>query len=100
MTEILLFGTINDFANTPREALGGAVGTIREMITLVPFQRRIICAEDLLQVLMLPADIAAHLCYSLVATVLLAVAKTEIDIRCIDGVGIRKAAPSLYPQRR
>ena len=91
--------TIHHFVNAPREALGGAAGTIREMIARVPFQRCIIGTEDLLQVLMLPAYVVAHLCNGLIAAVLLAVAKAEIDVTRIDGVCIRETAPGIYPQR-
>ena len=50
------------------------------MIARVPFQRRVVGTERLLQVFMFPTDVIAHLCYGLVSTVLLAVTKAEIDI--------------------
>ena len=43
-------------------------------------------AERLLQVFMLPTDVVAHLCDGLVAAVLLAVAKAEIDVGSLDGM--------------
>ena len=93
-----LFGTVNDFSNTPCKAVGGAAGSIHKMITRVPFQRCVIGTEHLLQVLVLPTDVIANLRTGLVARMLLAVAEAEIDVVRIDGMGIREAAPGIYPQ--
>ena len=36
------------FVNAPLEALGGAAGSIYEMIACVPFQRRVVGTKDVL----------------------------------------------------
>ena len=99
LKEMSLFGTVDDFIDAPRKALGGAAGTIREVIARIPFQRGVIGTKRLLQVLMLPAHVVAHLGYGLVAGVLLSVAEAEIDVSRINGMGIRETAPGIYPQR-
>ena len=88
---------IRNFIDAPRETFGGASVTIHKMIARVPFQCRLVWTEDLLKMLMLPTNIVAHLTDGLVAGMLLAVAEAKIYVARIDGMGIRKTTPAIYP---
>ena len=94
-----LFGTIAYFANTPCEALGGAAGSLHEMIARIPFQRCVVGAERLLQVFIFPAYVVANLCKNLVACMFLTVAEAEIDVGCLDGMQACIVQPSRNPHR-
>ena len=68
-----------------------------EMTTLFPNKRAMVGTYCALQMIILPADICAHLCDRFVLCDFLAVAETEIDITCIHLMRIRETFPSNNP---
>lgn len=67
------------------------------MTTLFPNKRAMVGTYCALQMVILPADICAHMRDGFVLRDFLSVTKTEIDIACIHLMCIRKAFPSNNP---
>ena len=70
-----------------------------EMTTFFPNERAMVGTYCALQMIILPADICAHLRNGFVLGDLFAVAETEIDIACIHLMRVREAFPCHNPKR-
>ena len=76
--------------NAPCESTGEAEMRGNEMPALLPDERAMVWTYCALQMVILPADICAHLCDGFVLRNLFTVAETEIDIARIHFMRIRK----------
>ncbi len=68
-----------------------------EMTASFPHKRATVGTYCALQMVILPADICAHLRDGFVLRDFLSVAKTEIDIACIHLMRVREALPCRNP---
>ena len=83
--------------DTPRECLCCAFGFLTEVSAIVPFERCSGCSYLSGKREVFMAHAVAYASHTLVATMLLTIAQTDVSQSCVEAIVVSIIRPSLYP---